>query len=274
MTLPTPVVCALCLSDETKLLFKMQDRNIVQCKNCRLVYINPWIEDESLYAVNYFTERNRYIERIDDFKPIFEDILEQIENYKDKGKLLDVGCGPGLLLAIARDRGWDVAGVEISEWAAQYANEELDIPVVHGPLAANSFSKGSFDVIIANHSLEHMPEPNETIKILSGFLKDDGLLMIGVPNFGSLMAKFKKAKWASLLPDQHRWQFTPQTLSILLEKNNFQVIDITFQNHDYIGRGLKRFILKNISLLALKLKFGEAMLVFANKSAKVSMCKD
>jgi SAM-dependent methyltransferase len=265
----TSIACNICGGKDTKPVFSLQDRQLVRCCNCGLVYTNPWKADAPLYQdESYFTGQNRYIARRHEFEHIFDDILSQVETYRQKGRLLDIGCGQGLLLDVARQRGWDVFGLEISEWAAKYAREELKLPVACGNVEEQPFPDGHFDVIIANHSLEHMPDPSTALGVMHRMLASNGMLVIGVPNFASLMAALRRSRWASLVPAEHRWHFTPKTLRLLLEKSGFRTVSIRYVNHNYWAHQaylVKRLAAVGINWLSLKLNRGEAMLVFAIK---------
>lgn len=259
------VVCNLCGQNDPNFFFEAEDRRIVRCKNCGLTYTNPWIDYEELYqSADYFTDVNQYLLRLNEFRSIFNDILDQVEKYKQGKNLLDVGCGPGLLLDVAQSRGWKVSGVEIPSWAAEYSNKELGIPVQCCELIDSQYEPSSFDVIILNHTLEHMIDPTEVLNITSTILKDDGILVVGVPNFDSLKAKIQKAQWKSLLPEQHRWHFTPKTLSLLLNKCGYDLISICMENHSITSRNLiKRMLSAVFSEYSLLRNKGEAMLCIA-----------
>jgi SAM-dependent methyltransferase len=83
--------------------------------------------------------------------------LEQIESHAPgRGRLLDLGCWVGFLLAEARDRGWRTAGVEPSEFASAYARERLGLEVITGDLLATALPAGSFDAVAMGDVIEHL----------------------------------------------------------------------------------------------------------------------
>ena len=79
--------------------------------------------------------------------------------------------------------------------------------------------------MIINHTLEHLESPKDVIKKVNSLLKKDGLILIDVPNFGSLSAQMQKNKWLYLLPEEHRWHFTEEGIERLLSDNGFKVIE-------------------------------------------------
>jgi 2-polyprenyl-3-methyl-5-hydroxy-6-metoxy-1,4-benzoquinol methylase len=243
-----------------------RQQQLVRCQQCGLGYVTPWKEEQSFYEEDYFVAKNQYLSRSKEFDPIFASILTKIHRFKPTGKLLDVGCGPGLFLAKARDVGYEVAGIELSNWAANFAKTELQLMVIPGEVEITHFPPRAFDVIVANHVFEHLPNPVQTLQILSTWLKDDGILVVGVPNFGSIMAQLKKEKWSSLLPEQHRWHFTPKTLTNMLIQHGFEKVHISFYNHRYRGSLGRTVLISFLHLIAIVWSRGEAMLVIARKS--------
>src|SRR5918994_3713164 len=86
-------------------------------------------------------------------------LLDLIGAHVPAGRLLDVGCGHGLLLDEARGRGYDTVGLELSREAARHARETLGLDVRELPLEGfgegrNGDSPGSFDVVVLADVLE------------------------------------------------------------------------------------------------------------------------
>ena len=58
-----------------------------------------------------------------------QELLDRLQRFKQLNRILDVGCSAAFFLKLAKDRGWNVQGVEIAEWAATFSREELGVPV-------------------------------------------------------------------------------------------------------------------------------------------------
>lgn len=261
-----PISCNQCNNRDATLLFTVQGRNLVKCRICGLVYVEPWIENPSMYTEDYFVARNRYLARQDEFRAEFQRLLRQIAARKAYGTLLDVGCGPGLLLDVARQEGWQPYGTDVSEWSTKYAREELGLPVVHGTLEDANYPQQHFDVVVINHVLEHVPDPTRVLKMVHDILKDDGLLVVGVPNIRSVLAWYNRERWPSLLVEQHRWHFSPNTLSKLLRKCSFDVEVIHTQDRKPWGGFFKRTALACLSVTTRLTQLGEAIIALACKA--------
>jgi SAM-dependent methyltransferase len=134
--------------------------------------------------------------------------------------LLDVGCGNGDFLASLRERGWEVFGTDFSNAACEFARAK-GISVHQGPLASAGFSDKLFDVVTLWHVLEHLPDPTAELIEIRRILRDDGLLIIQVPNSKSITLKLTGIHWLPLDLPRHLQHFTPLTLNQLLKQTGF-----------------------------------------------------
>jgi SAM-dependent methyltransferase len=139
------------------------------------------------------------------------------------GRVLDVGCGRGVLLQEFRRRGWEVQGTELSEAAASYARQTLQIPVEIGELETIGFPPNYFDAITLWHVLEHVANPRALLAEIHRVLKPDGVLLVAVPNFGSLEARVSKDKWFHLDVPRHATHFSQATLEQGLYESGFDI---------------------------------------------------
>lgn len=121
-----------------------------------------------------------------------------------------------------KQEGWKVKGLEISKAAAEAAKKK-GIDLILNPYEKYQFSE-KFDLIIFNHTLEHLKNPLAAVKKAYLLLSKGGLLYIDLPNFGALSAKLYGVNWPMLLPNEHLWHFTQESLRILLRKQDFKVM--------------------------------------------------
>ena len=174
----------------------------------------------------YYKSEN-YISHTDSRRNVFERVyhlvrryslkqkLKLIEKHSHSGKtLLDIGCGTGDFLKTALNAGWEVQGVEPNERARTIANRKTNNKV-DTPGALDNFQDASFDVITLWHVLEHLPNLEQQIKMLSRLLKRDGILIIAVPNFKSYDAKHYKTFWAAYDVPRHLWHFSKDSIKKL-----------------------------------------------------------
>ncbi len=152
--------------------------------------------------------------------------------FRGEGRILDVGCGPGKLLRVLREQGWDVYGVDFSPLAVEYARSKHNLNVTLGELATAGYKDNFFDVVMFSHSLEHIYEPVETLREVHRILRPGGLLMICIPNAGSLEARVFGKWWVQWDVPRHLFHFTKATMAQLLSKAGFRLVGIK----DGVGR--------------------------------------
>ena len=139
-----------------------------------------------------------------------------------RGRVLEVGCGRGLLLEAFRRRGWDVQGTELTEKAARYAQQVAGVPVEIGQLDEIGFPDSHFDAITMWHVLEHVHDPRVVLAEVSRILKPGGVLLVGVPNFSGFEARLFKDKWFHLDVPRHVTHLTKATLKQALHGNGLE----------------------------------------------------
>lgn len=234
--------CNLCGSSEFGLLFTVDGYDIVKCSQCGLVYLNPQPNEQEIHDL-YFKQKlvrsggseeilAAYLKDKAKFTAVYKTWLLQIEKYKNKGRLLDIGCAAGFFLNYARENGWEVKGIDISDWAISIARKELELDVIQGTLPEANFPDEYFDVVTMFDVLEHLPNPSCELQIVRRILKRDGLLVVNVPNIDSFIAKINGKHWNKLIPPQHLYHFTPGHLLKMLEKGSFKILSIKTNNGD------------------------------------------
>lgn len=159
--------------------------------------------------------------------PTFHEYLDRLARYgKSTGKLLDVGAATGFFLDLARRRGWQVCGVEPSDYAASLARSK-DIDVRTGTLDHCGFPAESFDAISMWDVIEHMPDPRCSFSSVVSLLKPGGLVAINTPDSSSLMARMLRSKWHLVVPPEHLNLFSRRSLKCLVESLGLEVLEVT-----------------------------------------------
>ncbi len=126
-------------------------------------------------------------------------LLELIGARVPSGRLLDVGCGHGLLLDEARRRGYGTVGLELSRTAARHAREGLGLDVRELPLEAFD-DPGGFDVVVLADVLEHLDDPVAGLDRCTQLLRPGGVLCVVTPDPTSLTARLAGARWWGYVP--------------------------------------------------------------------------
>jgi len=141
------------------------------------------------------------------------------------GRVLDVGCGGGQILANLQQHGWIGEGVDFDPQAVAAARER-GVHVRLGGLADQNYPAGSFDAVIMSHLIEHVPDPSALIQECYRILKPGGRLAIVTPNPQSLSHRLFKRAWRGLEPPRHLYIQTRNSLGKLTRNGGFSEVSL------------------------------------------------
>lgn len=221
--------CPVCGSDEAKLLFIKEGFRHLKCPTCGMVYVNPVLSEERLHS--FYQDEDSYRQvllnklNLSLDRKKFQYGLDLIEEYlPQKGNLLDVGCGPGVFLEVARERGWHVCGVEFNSWCVQHLRE-MNIDVIDVPIQQASLPHDFYQCVTLWAVLEHIVDPENLLKDIHRILTTGGILLILVPNIDSLANRLLHERSATFAGEAHVNLFSASTLARLLKKVEFELIE-------------------------------------------------
>lgn len=254
--------------------------NVVKCEKCGFIYTDPLIISET----GGYTDPC-YYEASSSESPdrLFGFTLNLIEKFHKSGRMLDIGCGKGEFLSVAKKKGWEAHGIETSANFAKYASDTYGLPVKNLPLEKAGYPDDFFDVITLNMVLEHIEEPNSLICGIKNVLKDKGLLFIEVPNMESLMLKIitlyfrlKGKNWSPLLSPLHypfhSYGYSSSSIRYLLETNGFVIEKILIRDSglrgfrsDTGGTKMEKLFRSIVARLSGLIGMGDILIVIARK---------
>lgn len=200
-----------------------------------MLVTHPQPENEQLSA---YYKSEFYISHTDSRTSFTDRIYQLVKNFALRGKirliekqnkgtrfpltrkLLDIGCGTGDFLVKAKQKEWQVFGVEPNEQARELS--KLKGIFVEEKL--QNIQEGNFDVITLWHVLEHLPDLEAQIEIISQKLKPNGTLVVAVPNFKSFDAKHYKTYWAAYDVPRHLWHFSKEAVKRIFSKHRFELV--------------------------------------------------
>ena len=209
--------------------------NVVECSACRMVHIAPVPSSMDRY----------YPRKYRGYGPFVTRVLGALYNLRvsrwarlgpQGGSVLEVGCGPGLMLAAFKRRGWRVLGIERNEEAAELGRRSHQVEIVSTPLEALP-ADARFDLILMFQVLEHIGEPVSLLCECAKRLAPGGRLIANVPNFASWQSRFAGPQWLHLDVPRHLNHFTPQTLAATLDRAGLTLSHLSFASleHDPYG---------------------------------------
>ncbi len=222
--------CPICHSEKNTYYLSLANYSYRECLHCHLIFLD-YPDIPSLLKNTY---NRTYIEKrghADLHSPLFQAkirtshfYLSLLEKHAAKGKLLEVGCSTGITLKTAKNRGWEVYGVEPNDSAASIAQTLLDKKAIKiGQLSDTMFPDEFFCATILFDVLEHIYNPLEFFEILQRKMKTNGFLLLMTPNINSLSAKILKRRWFHWF-SEHVCLYSPQSLKFLLDKFHFKIV--------------------------------------------------
>lgn len=196
--------------------------DLYRCQNCGLTFTYPLPPAEKILKLYSQVEDPEYEEEQEGRGENFRRILKVLNRLRPtKGKLLDVGCATGIFIEMAREWGWEVVGVEPSQWAVSIARSR-GLKVYQGDFAAVTENE-KYDVITMIDFIEHTDRPALMLEKAHRLLKKGGLLLIVTPDISSLAARITGRKWWHLRPG-HLCFFTKKTIFYLEKAFSFRLL--------------------------------------------------
>lgn len=185
----------------------------------------------SLEAIGSYYQSEDYVSHTDRKKGVLENVYALVKRFTlsrkqklishitpSKGKLLDIGAGTGDFLSHCKIKGWEVVGTEPNESARELAKTK-------GVAVQKSIEEisGSFDIITLWHVLEHVYDLEDQINWLAKRLKENGRLLVAVPNYNSYDAKHYNEFWAAYDVPRHLYHFSQFSIKRLFENVNMEI---------------------------------------------------
>lgn len=263
----------ICGTERPIVIWRDSAYSLFYCAHCSLMWVDP-IPDQAqlnaLYSPHYF---NNYYQRASDSRSrYFRRWLDHLSEQRKPGRLLDVGCGIGLFLRVARERGWDICGVEPS-LAAQTFNRD-DLRILSGTLESVSLPSHRFDLITLWDVLAHVRKPLQLLTKVHELLAENGAILVKTPNRTYIDVAIARA--LNLLRGGRGWlhipaqlfHFSRQSLVELLSRAGFEIFEIHSTNEPFLlgplrASGSPKILGGHILRLLLRALRRESIIVLA-----------
>jgi SAM-dependent methyltransferase len=209
-------------------------RTIDRCAGCGAMFLNPQYSDAYLDA--FYGQYVGAADLIDAKAALAKEpirhvvhghYLELIEQRIGKGRILSVGCGDGLEIAVAMERGWTAEGFDVDPKVTSAIAQQLGIEVRHGDFGDAPYPAGYFDCVYLHQVLEHPKNPGDYLTKIHEILRPGGILFIACPNIGSWSSRLKSVAGKLKLKKRrgrhydtwhHIFYYSPAALGRILER--------------------------------------------------------
>lgn len=220
--------CPSCEVNHIELLERVRNYDIYHCQNCDLDFPDP-MESPS----REWYEKNLANETAMVRPHVWGKWQKQIYNFfieKERlGRtLLDVGSGDGVFLNMAREKGYQVAGIEFNRILASGAARNFKLEVY--PMSLEDFHKQfpqkTFDIVTFFEVLEHMSNPDRFISTIKGHLNPSGYIALSIPNRERFRLSPTKRYPTWDFPPHHFTWWSANALRYFLTMRGFQIIEL------------------------------------------------
>jgi 2-polyprenyl-3-methyl-5-hydroxy-6-metoxy-1,4-benzoquinol methylase len=268
--------CPVCDSRGARLRYRITHFRVYDCTACKLVYLWPRLDEQAVREMftRLYTEGEGSVPELRSYYDFtYEDVpenplvqlyerwLARIESQRAPGRILDIGCGTGLFLAVARRRGWKPHGIDDCAEATAHARSHFGLEIEDGEFAAFAAGGARFDAVTMWDVIEHARQPVGLLEAARGVLAPGGVVAISTPNQQSILdvvagaiyrASGGRVTWPleKFYIEQHFLYFTPATLNDALARARLAPVLLERELTD-----LRRLTLSPLNRLALNAMF-------------------
>jgi 2-polyprenyl-3-methyl-5-hydroxy-6-metoxy-1,4-benzoquinol methylase len=279
-------ICKLCNSGTSFHFFKI-GFDFYECNQCGFIFIHP-VPDEGIiqdqYSKEYYENQARYIVPAKNNLEVWSRRIATIEKYlplqklKDEEKsILDIGCATGIFLEIARNSGWEIYGIEYSDYSAKLAADKLGEERIQNTNFEGYESPRKLTAITAWAVIEHVSAPKSFLEKANMLLEENGILAFSTVNTSSLNGRLFKKRWRYFNPPEHLSFFNLNNIRRILNDTGFDLLEYktNFVYKNFLAGILKippdtpnlltKSILIPLKIFSQSLSLGDVIEIWARK---------
>lgn len=244
--------CEVCEGEGASLGFA----GLRRCGVCSHVWADVPLEADAirrLYQRSYFfgDEYSNYLEDRRVIEKNFAGRLATLRRFLTAShrRLFEIGCAYGFFLNAARASFDSVQGIDVSEDAVRFATGTLGVSASCGDWLDADVSGQTFDVVCLWDTIEHLAAPRRYLEKASSCMRPGSLIAITTGDIGSLNARLQQGRWRLIHPPTHLHYFTRPSLTRLLDRCGFSVVNVEYCGvyrsvggmlHNLVARGGQR----------------------------------
>lgn len=221
--------CCVCHNHDVqkfKLKYQKEKYAVVVCDTCDFHFIPPYYRKKIEYSNYKNANVTEAIRNGNNWLKVQRHKLrfQFVSKFVKKGKLFDLGAGWGHFMLAAKELGYDIYGVEISEEPYKYCVNDLKLPVDHIDFF-NLDENKKFDVITMWDVLEHIDKADVFLQKCHKLTADGGYLILQVPQIDSYFSKKQKDNW-NMMGLDHVNYFSLKTMKQILANNGYEMVAV------------------------------------------------
>lgn len=231
--------CRACGLPGLRSAFAVSGHRFLRCRHCSSLQLAVVPEPGELEAIyrgrDYFANPafgdgsyHGYRDYDADWEQIvdkFDGVLARLEAQRAPGDLLDVGSGPGAMLAAASARGWSAQGIDLNPWAVERAREGHGLDVREGSLPDPELAGGQFDAVTMMDLIEHVEDPLALLREARRLLRAGGAIAVLTPDAGSPVSRMLGRRWPEAVrAPEHLALFSARGLAALMRRAGFEPV--------------------------------------------------
>lgn len=238
------LTCFICNSQMSEFIDKISDDryghpgvfSIQQCPSCGVMSTTPPLREEDLPSLygDYYprkeVDRDALAQEAEDVKASMASLRRWIKGVDNQGhysakqgqKVLDIGAGSLLSLLETKAMGIEVYGVETDPNVKPIA-EHFGLNVHIGNIYDHPFDGVSFDLIVLNQVIEHVPEPRLLLDTVKQRLTENGRVILAFPNTGSIYRRLFGTKWINWHIPFHQNHFNVKSFKQLARSAGYDI---------------------------------------------------
>lgn len=268
--------CYLCSSTVAREKFVFPRYKILVCGKCGIYRRHRELTKTELVEVfssKYFTKeqkdyfKGQFSQRINLKLPRNQSFLQRLETineltHEKKGKLLDIGCGSGVFIKLAKEQGWKIEGVDISSYAAKFAREKFGLKIHVGAFETFKPPKNSFDVITSWDVISYSQHPEVIFKKVYQLLKPKGVFAFEVTVVDTLLNYLSYIPYylssgamyeycSRGLPFEHAYHFTRRTINRYMKQFGFTIVQAENHELDFRFSSIPKAYLPVVNLVSM-----------------------
>jgi 2-polyprenyl-3-methyl-5-hydroxy-6-metoxy-1,4-benzoquinol methylase len=224
-----PRDCPICGSPPGKGLFVKDGFRHVRCPQCDLIYVSLILREDLM--IKYWREEQAWRQVLLSGPQVELDLkkfgygLDVVSAHLSGRRVLDIGTGTGTFVKLAKERGWETTALELNVESVENLLKE-GMRIIVKPLEITDLPSHSFDLITLWEVLEHLAEPQLVLTESRRLLSPEGLLLILVPNAGSLVTRVLHEKSNTFGGHSHLNHFNLKSITTILNNLNYEIIEL------------------------------------------------